>query len=111
MYTIYQIMVGDTLESIASKFNTDVNNLLKINNIDNNTLFPGNSIVVPRNNSYLMEYIVKEGDTIYSIARKNNVSKDTLLSLNGLNEYDYIYPNQQILIPMENVGTYLKSIG
>lgn len=105
MYTIYQVMMGDTLESIANRFNTDTNTLLKINgNID---LVPGGVMVVPKNNSYLMEYIVKEGDTIYSIARKNNVNKDVLLSLNGLNEYDYIYPNQSILVPMDNVGIYV----
>ena len=105
MYTIYQVMMGDTIDNIASKFNTDVNTLLKING--NMDLVPGSIVVVPKNNSYLMDYIVKEGDTIYSIARKKNVNKDVLLSLNGLNEYDYIYPNQSILIPMENVGVYV----
>lgn len=105
MYTIYQVMMGDTIDNIASKFNTDVNTLLKING--NMDLVPGSIVVVPKNNSYLMDYIVKEGDTIYSIGRKNNVSADVLLSLNGLNEYDYIYPNQSILIPMENVGVYV----
>ena len=37
----------------------------------------------------------------------NNVSKDVILTLNGLNEYDYIYPNEQILIPMEGVEIYV----
>ena len=107
MYTIYKVLAGDTLESIANKFNTDVNTLLKINSIDDNSFLPGNGIIVPKNNLYLKEYVVREGDTIYSIARKNNVSKDTLLGLNGLNEYDYIYPNQVILIPNENMGIYI----
>ena len=105
MYTIYQVMMGDTIEGIANKFNTDVNTIMKLNDINN--IVPGYSIVVPKNNSYLTQYIVKEGDTIYAIARKNNVSKDVLLTLNGLNEYDYIYPNEQILIPMEGVEIYV----
>lgn len=105
MYTIYQVMMGDTIEGIANKFNTDVNTIMKLNDINN--IVPGYSIVVPKTNSYLIQYIVKEGDTIYAIARKNNVSKDVLLTLNGLNEYDYIYPNEQILIPMEGVEIYV----
>ena len=105
MYTIYQVMMGDTIEGIANKFNTDVNTIMKLNDINN--IVPGYSIVVKKNNSYLTKYIVKEGDTIYAIARKNNVSKDVLLTLNGLNEYDYIYPNEQILIPMEGVEIYV----
>ena len=105
MYTIYQVMMGDTIEGIANKFNTDVNTIMKLNDINN--IVTGYSIVVPKTNSYLTQYIVKEGDTIYAIARKNNVSKDVLLTLNGLNEYDYIYPNEQILIPMEGVEIYV----
>ena len=105
MYTIYQVMMGDTIEGIANKFNTDVNTIMKLNDINN--IVPGYSIVVPKTNSYLTQYIVKEGDTIYAISRKNNVSKDVLLTLNGLNEYDYIYPNEQILIPMEGVEIYV----
>ena len=98
-------MMGDTIEGIANKFNTDVNTIMKLNDINN--IVPGYSIVVTKTNSYLTQYIVKEGDTIYAIARKNNVSKDVLLTLNGLNEYDYIYPNEQILIPMEGVEIYV----
>ena len=109
MYKIYQVMMGDTIDNIASRFNTDTNTLLKING--NMDLVPGSIVVVPKNNSYLMDYIVKEGDTIYSIGRKNNVSADVLLTLNGLNEYDYIYPNQSILVPMDNVGIYVTKDG
>ena len=105
MYTIYQVMMGDTIEGIANKFNTDVNTIMKLNDINN--IVPGYSIVVPKTNTKIKKYIVKEGDTIYAIARKNNVSKDVLLTLNGLNEYDYIYPNEQILIPMEGVEIYV----
>ena len=107
MYTIYQLVGGDTLEKVANKFNTDVETLIKLNNINNDMIYPGLNIVVPKRSTYLKEYIVKEGDTIYSIARKNNTDVDTLLKLNGLNEYDYIYPNEQILIPMENIGIYI----
>ena len=105
MYTIYQVMMGDTIEGIANKFNTDVNTIMKLNDINN--IVPGYSIVVPKTNSYLTQYIVKEGDTIYAIARKNNVSKDVLLTLNGLKAYDYIYQSEQILIHMEGVEIYV----
>ena len=36
---------------------------------------------------------------MYAIAKENNIDLDTLLKYNGLNKNDYIYPNQEILIP------------
>lgn len=96
MYKIYQVG-NETLSDIADKLNTTVENLEKLNGINN--VVPGSYIIIPSNNMEYSTYIVKQGDNIYSIARMHGVDYDTLLKLNGLNENDYIYPNQEILIP------------
>lgn len=96
MYKIYQVG-NETLSDIADKLNTTVENLEKLNGINN--VVPGSYIIIPSNNMEYSTYIVKQGDNIYSIARMYGVDYDTLLKLNGLNENDYIYPNQEILIP------------
>ena len=44
---------------------------------------------------------------MYSIASRYNTNEDYLLKINGLDKNDYIYPNQQILVPKENVEIYI----
>lgn len=109
MYRIYQIANNDTLESIADRFNTSVDRLKELNGIKGNvTLRSGGFIIVPteNQNNYLKTYIVKKGDNMYAIARDNNVDYKMLLELNGLDENEYIYPEQEIMIPKNNIKLY-----
>ena len=111
MYTIYQVQNGDTLASVASNFGISVNNLSSLNGIMVGSLLnPGDYIVVPKvqtENSYFREYVVKKGDSIYGIARANNISPSQLLRLNGLNDTDIIYPDQKIMLPRNGVSFYI----
>ncbi len=110
MYKIYQIEYGDTLDIIANKVNTTVDNLKMINGIDENDIMAGNLIIVPNNTSELFTmYTVKKGDTIYNIAAMYNIDPNTLLKLNGLNKDDYIYPGNELTIPNENVDVYITN--
>ena len=73
-------------------------------------LNPGDYIVVPKvqnENPYFREYVVKKGDSIYGIARANNISPSQLLRLNGLNDTDIIYPDQKIMLPRNGVSFYI----
>lgn len=106
MYKIYQVGLNDTVDSIAQKFNTTVENIKKLNGIkDGMTLMSGGFLIVPQatEKKEYKTYLVKKGDTIYSIAKENNIDYETLLQLNGLDESDYIYPNQEISIPMNRL--------
>lgn len=109
MYQIYQVAPNDTLSSIATKFNTSIDEIRRLNGMSLNTmLMPGNYIVIPKvENGLYKTYIVEKGDNLYSIAMKNNTTVRDLLLINGLNENDYIYPNQEILVPNEGVNIYI----
>ena len=108
MYSIYQIQVGDTLDTIANKVGTTKQILLKFNGLTDTNLIPGNYIVIPMNiNLPFTTYMVKKGDNMYEIARKYGVDYETLLEINGLNKDDYIYPNQEIIIPNTNFNIYV----
>ena len=98
MYKIYQVG-NETLSDIAKKINTTVENLEMLNGIS--AVIPGSYIIIPteNNNSDYTTYIVKQGDNMYAIARMYGVDYETLLKLNGLNKDDYIYPNQEVMIP------------
>lgn len=95
MYKIYQVG-NETLEDIAKKTNSSVDEIVKLNGTSN--IITGSYIIVPANNDFIT-YIVKQGDNIYSIAKNSGIDYETLLKLNGLNPSDYIYPNQEIIIP------------
>ena len=113
MYKIYQVEYGDTIDKVASKTGTTSNNIKDINGISSDSdLVVGNLIIVPKENDILFQnYKVKQGDSIYSIARIYNVDPNTLLLLNGLNKNDYIYPNQEITVPMQGVTVYVTKQG
>ncbi len=110
MYKIYQVMENDTLNSIASMFGTTADTLKSLNNID--TVIPGSYIVVPNNKqSMLITYKIKRGDSLYEIANRYNIKLDDLLAINGLDKDDFIYPNQEILIPSADVSIFVTKEG
>jgi len=109
MFKIYRIMQGDTLESISRNLGINLDELKRINGIVGSPiLIPGTNLIVPnREEATYINYTVKKGDTIYDIARRNNIDRRLLLLINGMEEDDYIYPDEQILIPRQGVGLYL----
>jgi len=113
VFEIYRIMPGDSLEKISVNLGINVDELRRINGIIGDPiLIPGTNLIIPnRSNDTYIKYVVKRGDTIYDIARRNNIDKRILLLINGLNENDYIYPEQEILIPSENVSLYVTEDG
>ena len=112
MYKIYQIEYGDTLDTIARKVNTTIDELISINGFSNNYMpGVGNLIIVPNKDEVFTTYIVQSGDNLYSIARMFNIDPNTLLMINGLNKTDYIYPNQEVLVPNNNVVIYITKEG
>lgn len=113
MYKIYKISEGDTLESIAKDNNTTIQKLLEINGIDeNHKLIPNTYLIVPTVQEQLFDnYVVQKGDTVYEIAKRLGVDANQLLLLNGLSEYDYIYPEQVIIIPKSGTAFYITSEG
>lgn len=113
MYKIYQVEYGDTIDIIARKTGSTSDIIKNINGFNNDSdLVVGSLIIVPnQGNGIFKIYKIKQGDSIYSIARLNNVDPDTLLLLNGLSKNEYIYPNQEIMIPNSDVEIYVTKQG
>lgn len=83
----YTVKSGDTLWSIARKNNISVNELKTANNLTSNALSIGQVLYIPKEETEIIEtevYTVKSGDTLYSIARKYNLSVDELKKINNL---------------------------
>ena len=105
MYRVYQVLNGDTIESIALKTGVEIQTIRDLNGVQEVVL--GQLLVIPNQQVPFMTYTVVKGDSLYSISKKFNVSVDDLAQLNGLNKNDYIYPNQELLVPKENVSIYI----
>lgn len=113
IYKVYQIEYGDTIDTIASKTGSSIDEIKRLNGIMyDSDLKLGNLIVVPKvTDDNFVKYIVQKGDTIYSISNKYGVNPNMLLTLNGLNKDDYIYPNQEIIVPNKDVDIYITKEG
>ena len=107
---LYQVKAGDTLYSIANKYNISVNELKTLNNLDNNNLAIGQLLNVPSGLSLVNSYIVEKGDTLYSIAKMFDISVNKLKEYNNLTN-NLLSVGQKILIPIEDDTTYVVKKG
>lgn len=113
MLDIYQVESNDTLDSIALRFNVPVEDLLTVNNINYPDIINvGTRLVIPQNkDNYYNTYTIQKGDSLFKIAKMYNINPELLAALNGLEFDDYIYPNQELLIPKSNYSYYLTTEG
>ena len=81
---VYIVKKGDTLYSIAMANNTTVDELKKANNLTSNILSTGQLLKIPSALLPESTYIVKKGDSLYSIANKYNTTIDELKRINNL---------------------------
>lgn len=92
----YVVVKGDTVSSIAKKFNISINSILWSNNITGNAITPGVKLLIPPVSGIV--YTVKAGDTPASLATKFQASKSLIISYNDA-ELKGIYPGERIIIP------------
>lgn len=95
-YEDYVVKKGDTLYSLAMRYDTSVNNLINLNNLGTDFLNVGQILKVPKVDNEI--YIVKKGDSLYSIAKKFNTSVDEIKKINNL-DTNKLLINQKIIIP------------
>ena len=107
---LYQVKSGDTIYSIANKYNLSVNELKSLNNLFNDNLSVGQLLKVPSGLSLVNSYVVEKGDTLYSIAKKFDISVNKLKEFNGLST-NLLNIGQKILIPIGEETTYVVKSG
>ena len=106
----YIVKSGDTLWSIAKKYNVTVNDLKEINNLTNNLLKVGMNLKIPGIDSENNVYIVKPGDTLYSIAKKYNISVDKLKEINSITS-NILSIGQNLITNLNYAKEYIVKAG
>jgi len=107
---IYTIKKGDSLWSIANETGVNIGALSRWNNLHpEKKLMPGDKLKIKMNKTSdpLDEphgkrvgkeiiYVVKEGDTLWSIAKKFNLTISEIKTWNHLNVADQIHPEDRL---------------
>lgn len=111
MYKVYQVLPGEELKSVAEKFDMEYQVLCELNGFSEDyEIRAGENLVIPNNQANLFQsYRVKSGDNLYEIGRQYQTSAKDIALINGLDEDDYIYPNQELLIPRAGVQIYVTN--
>ena len=124
--TTYNVEKGDTLYSISRKYQLTVAELRAANNLsENDVLKAGQKLIIPEadignavalssqksgesiSNIKTTEYVVQKGETLYGIAKNNNMTVADLISINNLDSSNVIkvgqklkvYDNSKIVLP------------
>ena len=127
----YQILPGDTLETIAQRYGTTVDLLAQQNSIANpHQIDVGQILVIPTavpptptptlvptaepvpittTDSYIT-YVVQAGDTLSQIAVDHNTTVAAIAQLNGITNPSTIFVGQRLRIPSAN-GTPVGQTG
>jgi len=108
---MYTVRSGDTLYSIARRFNVSVDELKKINNLSSNNLRIGQVLRIPSSdvdddssdldNTDSTLYTVVRGDNLYAIASRYGVDVIDIIDLNNLTT-TVVIPGQILKIPNQS---------
>ena len=83
-YITYTVKEGDNLYSIANSYKLTPTELMNYNNLTNTNLSINQILKIPVVKEGVVTYIVKSGDSLYSIARNYNTTVDSLKNKNNL---------------------------
>lgn len=101
-YLTYTVQRGDSLWKISRKYEVPVNDIISFNNLSSVNLQIGDELKIPLtsqdNNTASKTYTVKTGDTLWSIAKKIDVSVNDLKAANNLTS-NLLSVGQTLTIP------------
>ena len=111
----HKVSYGDSLWSLATKYDTEVKVIKKINYLDDDKLSVNDTLLIPLSSSssnnfipYEM-HIVSEGDTLWDIAIKYNIELVELIKINELNSSSILQLGQQLTIGNKNIHRNIDS--
>ena len=110
--TTYTVQRGDSLYSIARLYNTTVDAIKQFNGLTSDLLSIGMVLQIPaldgNDSSGYVNYTVKKGDTLYSIANQYGITVSELKALNHLTS-DQLSIGMMLKVP--GTGVILECYG
>lgn len=94
----YVVKEGDTIGSIAQKFNVNVGTILWSNNLgEREYIRPGDSLRIPPVSGLLVT--IKKGDTVAKLASRYQADADAILSFNKIANESSLSLGTELVIP------------
>jgi membrane-bound lytic murein transglycosylase D len=120
-WQMVEIRNGDTLGVIASRYRTDVNTIKSINNLKNNNIRAGRTLLIPISRQPLeqytlsqdarsfsnlkrsgdgqsMTYTIMRGDNLWDIGQRYGVTVEQLCAWNGLSKNSVLTPGKTLTL-------------
>jgi membrane-bound lytic murein transglycosylase D len=95
----YSVRQGDSLFSLAKKFDTTAQKIKEINKLKADSVQVGQTLKIAAGPLFGLDiYKVKNGDTISNIAQRYNMNVNDFLRINKLSKNSKIYPGQQVYV-------------
>jgi len=102
----YIVQPGDTIWSIAARFNTTVEAIAIANRLINpNFIYVGQKLIIPAPGQAPAQvsrpkiHIVRYGETLTSIAFRYGTTVEAIMRANNLPNPNFIYVGQRLIIP------------
>lgn len=97
-YITYTVVKGDSLWSISKRYGVTIDDIIQLNNLNTIDLKIGDTLLIPSTETTTETYTVKRGDSLWSIAKANNISVDQLKEANTLTS-NLLSIGQILIIP------------
>lgn len=111
----YRIRRGDSLIRIAKRFDTQVELLREVNNLNGSFIRAGDTLMIPDSSEWRdsmalakqgrtaikRSYKVRSGDSLYVISERFDVTIDDLITWNQLDPARYLQPGQSLTLYIE----------
>jgi membrane-bound lytic murein transglycosylase D len=100
----HRVQRGDSLWLLARSYNTNIKEIMRLNNLRTTRLHVGQRLVIRKGTEAVetgadtKKYRVKRGDSPYTIARRHNMKLERFLRINDLTPRSKIYPGQTFLV-------------
>lgn len=105
----YIIEPGDSLSSLAEKFNISLSTILIANNLNSKSIIkPGNKLIILPVNGIL--YYIKQGDTLSDIAKTYKGETEEIITVNGLSSEGDIFIGDILIIPNGKIPASKPSV-
>ncbi|TXS91917.1 LysM peptidoglycan-binding domain-containing protein [Parahaliea maris] len=111
----HRIRSGESLWTIARRYGTSVSKLQALNGLRGTSIRAGKTLILPgtvmpeprlaRQTATPVRaaqnhgvYVIRKGDSLWSIARRFNISQQQLVSWNGISTKQYLQPGQKLKV-------------
>jgi spore germination protein YaaH len=95
----YYVQPGDCLNTLSERFGTTVQNIKRLNNLPSNIIYIGQRLKISDDDVRQTKYVVKAGDSLFSIAKRYNTTVESIMVLNQL-ESTGLSTGQTLTIPV-----------